>query len=80
MRAPPSFFFFFILAKIGHMGKLILKVRLGQVHSSQGRRLDAGQEVRCWQAVRRWAGIFFFFSLLHSAKIGHIGKLILKVR
>ena len=29
------------------MGKLILKVRLGQVHSSLGRRLDAGQAVRC---------------------------------
>ena len=36
-------FFCFILAKIGNMGKLILKVRLGQVHSSLGRRLDAGQ-------------------------------------
>ena len=46
-------FFCFILAKIGNMGKLILKVRLGQVHSSLGRRLDAGQ------AVRYWAGIFF---------------------
>ena len=32
----------FLFAKIGHMGKLILKVRLGQVHSSLGRRLDAG--------------------------------------
>ena len=64
-------FFCFILAKIGNMGKLILKVRLGQVHSSLGRRLDAGQ------AVRYWAGIFFCFIL---AKIGHMGKLILKVR
>ncbi len=58
-------FFCFILAKIGNMGKLILKVRLGQVHSSLGRRLEAGQ------------ALFFYFIL---AKIGHMGKLILKVR
>ena len=47
-RVDHLFFLFFIFAKIGHMGKLILKVRSCQVHSSQGRRLDAGQAVRCW--------------------------------
>ena len=72
------FFLFFIFAKISHIGKLILKVRLGQVHSSQGRRLDAGQAVRCWAGGSTLGRHFFFCFIV--AKIGHMGKLILNVR
>ncbi len=46
-----------------------------------GRRLDAGQAVRCWAGGLMLGRQFFFvFFCFILAKIVHMGKLILKVR